>query len=169
MNAESPLHGKKILVVDDEPDILQTVAEILDMCDVHKASDYDTAVQLLSSHTYDIVVLDIMGVNGFELLKNADSRGFPTVMLTAHAVTPEALKQSINLGALSFIPKDKMLELKDLLEDVIRGGGKRLWWQKSFDRLGDYFDDRFGGGWKEKDRFFKDFEESLRKGGQEES
>ncbi len=165
MNAESPLKGKIILVVDDEPDILETVAEMLDMCDVHKASDYDTALQFLSSNTYDIVVLDIMGVNGFELLKNADSRGFPTVMLTAHAVTPEAFKKSINLGAVSFIPKDKMLELKDLLEDVIRGGGKRLWWQKSFDRLGDYFDDRFGAGWKEKDKFFKDFEESLRKGG----
>jgi DNA-binding NtrC family response regulator len=164
MNAESPLKGKIILVVDDEPDILEAVAEMLDMCDVHTASDYDTALQLISSNTYDIVVLDIMGVNGFELLKNTDSRGFPTVMLTAHAVTPEALKKSINLGAVSFIPKDEMLELKDLLEDVIRGGGKRFWWQKSFDRLGDYFDDQFGAGWKEKDKFFKDFEQSLRKG-----
>jgi CheY-like chemotaxis protein len=169
MNADSPLHGKKILVVDDEPDILQTVAELLEMCDVDQAPDYDTAVQLLSSHTYDIVVLDIMGVNGFELLKQADSRGFPAVMLTAHSVTTEALKKSINLGASSFIPKDKMTELRELLEEVILGGGKRLWWQKSMDRLGDYFDGRFGADWKEKDAFFKDFTESLRKGGQEKS
>jgi CheY-like chemotaxis protein len=169
MNADGPLHGKKILVVDDEDDVLQTVAEILDMCDVQKASDYDTAVQLLSGNTFDIVVLDIMGVNGFELLKNADSRGFPTVRLTAHSVTPEALKKSIDLGASSFIPKDKMPELKDLLEEVILGDGKRLWWRKSFDRLGDYFDNRFGAGWEEKDNFFKDFMDSLRKGGQKES
>ncbi len=166
MNAESPLKDKVVLVVDDEPDVLDTVEELLDMCVVHRAADYDTALQYLSSNTYDVVVLDIMGVNGFELLKTADSKGFPTVMLTAHAVTPEALKKSIKLGAVSFLPKDKMLELKDLLEDVVLGGGKRLWWLKSFDRLDTYFDDRFGADWKEKDRFFKEFEESLRKGGQ---
>lgn len=167
MNTESPLVGKTILVVDDEPDVLDTVEELLDMCVVHKAGDYDTALQLLSGNTYDAVVLDIMGVNGFELLKNAGSRGFPTVMLTAHAVTPEALKRSIKLGAVSFIPKDRMMELKALLEDVVLGGGKRLWWLKSLDRLGPYFDDRFGAGWKEKDKFFKDFEASLRGSGQE--
>jgi hypothetical protein len=43
-----------------------------------------------------------------------------------------------------------------------------LWWLKSFDRLGPYFDDRFGADWKEKDRFFKEFEESLKKRGEEE-
>ena len=169
MNSESPLKDKIILVVDDEPDVLDTVAEILDMCVVHKVGDYDTAIQYLSKNKYDAVVLDIMGVNGFELLKNADSKGFPTVMLTAHAVTPEALKRSIKLGAVSFIPKDKMMELKDLLEDVVLGGGKRLWWLKSFDRLGPFFDDRFGADWKEKDRFFKEFEQSLKKGGEEEA
>jgi CheY-like chemotaxis protein len=162
MNSESPLKDKIILVVDDEPDVLDTVEEILDICEIHKAADYETALQYLSSHTYDAVVLDIMGVNGFELLKNAEARGFPAVMLTAHAVTPEALKKSIKLGAVSFLPKDKMTELRDLLEDVVLGGGKRLWWLKSLDRLGPYFDERFGASWKEKDKFFKEFEESLR-------
>lgn len=32
MAAESPLKGNVILVADDEPDILQTVEELLDMC-----------------------------------------------------------------------------------------------------------------------------------------
>jgi hypothetical protein len=31
------------------------------MCLVHKASDYDTAIQFLVSYTYDIVILDING------------------------------------------------------------------------------------------------------------
>ena len=162
MNADSPLKDKVILVVDDEPDVLDSVEDILDICVVHKAADYDTALQYLLSYTYDAVVLDIMGVNGFELLENAASRGFPTVMLTAHAMTQEALKKSIKLGAVSFMPKDKMLELKDLLEDVVLGGGKRLWWLKSMDRFGTYFKDRFGADWKEKDKFFKKFEKSLR-------
>ena len=166
MNEESPLKDKVILVVDDEPDVLETVGEELDMALVHKAGDYDTALQYLLSYTYDVVILDIMGVNGFELLKNAVSRGFPAVMLTAHAVTPDALKKSINLGAISFLPKEKMTDLKEFLEDVVLNGGKSIW-IKLFDRLGAYFNKRFGPDWKERDKFFIEFEESLRKSEQE--
>ena len=162
MSAESPLKGKTILVVDDEPDVLVTVSEILDMCHVDKASDFETGLQLIMKNTYDAVILDIMGVNGFELLKNAVSRGFPSIMLTAHAVTPEALKRSIELGAASFLPKEQMTDLKELIEEVVQGGGKRLWWLKSLEKTGPYFDERFGADWKEKDKFFKEFERSLK-------
>ena len=162
MKSESPLKDKVILVVDDEPDVLETVGEELDMALLHKAGDYDTALQYLLSYTYDVVILDIMGVNGFELLKNAVSRGFPAVMLTAHAVTTDALKKSIKLGAVSFLPKEKMSELREFLEDVVLNGGKSIW-IKLFDRLGAYFNKRFGPDWKEKDKFFKEFEESLTK------
>lgn len=164
MSGESPLKGKVVLVVDDEPDVLTTLEEILDMCEVHKAQDFNSALQLLLNNTYDIVVLDIMGVNGFELLKNAVVRDFPTVMLTAHAMTPEALNQSIKIGAVSFLPKELMTELEELLEDVVLGGGKRLWWLKSLEKTGPYFDEKFGTDWKDKDKFFKEFEESLKKG-----
>ena len=83
MSSENLLKGKSILVVDDEPDVLDIVAEELDMCTVDKAMDYDTAIQYLTGYTYDIVILDIMGVNGFELLQDSVSRGYPTVMFTA--------------------------------------------------------------------------------------
>ena len=161
MTSESPLKDKIVLVVDDEPDVLETVEQELDMCLIHKAGDYDTALQYLLSYTYDVVILDIMGVNGFELLKHAVSRGFPTVMLTAHALSPESLKKSIKLGAISFLPKEKITELESFLEDVVTNGSKPVW-QKLFDRLGDYFNKRFGPDWKEKDRFFKEFEEELK-------
>ena len=161
MTSESPLKDKIVLVVDDEPDVLETVAEQLDMCLVHKADDYDSGLQYLLSYTYDIVILDIMGVRGFELLKSAVSRGFPTVMLTAHALSPESLKRSIKLGAVSFLPKEKMVELTSFLEDVVLETGKPVW-QKLFDRMGDYFSRRFGPDWKERDKFFKEFEEELK-------
>ena len=83
-------------------------------------------------------------------------------MLTAHAVTTDAMKKSIKLGAISFLPKEKMSELKEFLEDVVLDGGKSIW-IKLFDRLGAYFNKRFGPDWKEKDKFFTEFEESLRK------
>ena len=166
MTEESPLKEKVILVVDDEPDVLETVEEELSMCLVHKASDYETALQYLLSYTYDVVILDIMGVDGFQLLKNSVSRGFPTVMLTAHALTPEALKKSIKLGAVFFLPKEKMSALQGFLEDILTNGHKSIW-LKFFDRLGAYFNKRFGPDWKEKDKFFKEFEESLRKSEEE--
>jgi DNA-binding NtrC family response regulator len=168
MTKESHLKDKVILVVDDEPDVLETVEEELDMCLVHKATDYDTALQYLLSYTYDIVILDIMGVNGFELLKNSVSRGFPTVMLTAHALSPESLKKSIKLGAVSFLPKEKISELEHFLEDVVLEEGKPVW-QKLFSKLGDYFNRRFGPDWKEKDKFFKEFEEQLKQDLEKES
>ncbi len=161
MSSESHLKDKVILVVDDEPDVLETVEEELDMCLLHKATDYDTALQYLLSYTYDVVILDIMGVNGFELLKTAVSRGFPTVMLTAHALSPESLKKSIKLGAVSFLPKEKILELGSFLEDVVLGEGKPVW-AKLFGKLEGYFEKRFGPDWKEKDKFFKEFEEQLK-------
>lgn len=164
MSSVSPLKGKSILVVDDEPDILETVEEELDMCLVDKAEDFDTAIQYLTGYTYDIVILDIMGVNGFELLQSAVDRGFPTVMLTAHALTPEALKKSIKLGAVSFLPKDKIPELRTFLEDVVLGEGKPVW-EKLFDRLEGYFNKHFGPDWRERDKFFREFEETLKKEG----
>jgi DNA-binding NtrC family response regulator len=161
MAKENDLKGKVILVADDERDVLDAVGEELDVCIVHKAADYNTGLQHILSFTYDAVILDIMGVNGFELLKAAVKRGFPTVMLTAHAVTPQALKKSMKLGAVSFLPKEKITELKEFLSDAVFGRGK-LSWIRVFDKLGNYFSKRFGSDWKERDKFFKDFEEALR-------
>jgi DNA-binding NtrC family response regulator len=162
MVATNLLEDKVILVVDDDVDVLDTVEEVLDMCLVHKATDYDTARQYLLSYSFDIVILDIMGVNGFELLKTSVKRGFPTVMLTAYALTPEALETSIKLGAVSFLPKEKMIELEQFLEDVFSKQGKPVW-EQLFSRLGSFFTRRFGPDWKERNHFFREFEKTLKK------
>jgi len=160
MSTETILKDKAILVVDDEPDILDSIAEQLDMCRIYRAKDYEIALQLLAALKFDIVILDVMGVRGFELLKKSVSKGFPTVMLTAHAMTPEALKESIQLGAVSFLPKEMMAELDTYLTDVVTGS-KQVVWKNLLDKLGDYFERQFGADWKEKDDFFKKFEEEL--------
>jgi DNA-binding NtrC family response regulator len=160
MTSNHPLENKVILVVDDEPDILDSIAEQLDMCRLYRAKDHEIAMQLLAGFKFDIVILDIMGVRGFELLKKSASKGFPTVMLTAHALTPDALKESIKLGAVSFLPKEMMAELDTYLVDVITGT-KKMVWKNQLAKLSDYFDRQFGADWKEKDDFFKKFEEEL--------
>ena len=161
MHADNLLSDKVVLVVDDEQDITDTVEEMLDMCLVYKADNFETARQYLMNYTYDCVILDIMGVDGFELLKMSVKRGFPTVMLTAYALTPEALEKSIRLGAVSFLPKEKMSELDVFIEDVVLGKGKPVW-AKLFDRLGSFFNKRFGPDWKKRNAFFDDFEKALK-------
>ena len=160
MDTDKILKDKAILIVDDEPDILDSITEQLDMCRIYRAKDYEIALQLMAGFKFDIVILDVMGVRGFELLKKSVSKGFPTVMLTAHAMTPEALKESIQLGAVSFLPKEMMAELDTYLVDVITSSRKVVW-QNLLEKLGDYFDRQFGSDWKAKDEFFRKFEEEI--------
>ena len=101
-------------------------------------------------------------------MKISVKHGFPTVMLTAYALTPEALEKSIKLGAVSFLPKEKMTDLDDFLADVVLKGGQPVW-EKLFDKLGGFFNKRFGPDWKEQNKFFEEFEESLKQVKKDES
>jgi DNA-binding response OmpR family regulator len=153
-----------VLAVDDEPDVLETIQELLSECPdvkLHTATTFEKARQLMVSFTYDLVILDIMGVRGFELLKIAAFEGFPAVMLTAHAVSPDALKKSIELGARAYIPKDLLASLVPFLEDVLRLSYQSVW-KKTLDQVASLFDEKFGSDWrKSEDRFWRDFQEKL--------
>lgn len=152
---KSSLKGKRILAVDDETDILETIEDILDEAQVDRATDYETASAKIRRGKYDLAILDIMGVDGLKLLEEAVDRGIPSVMLTAHAINPETLMASIRKGAISYLPKETLAELDTLLEDLLTAYEKgKPPWQLLFDRLGSYFDERFGPDWKEKDRQF---------------
>ena len=111
MSSSEILQDKLILAVDDEEDVLDIIEEELSEsanCTLHRATTFEKAQQYLVSYTYDLVILDIMGVRGFDLLQIATNANFPVVMLTAHAFTPEALKKSIELGARAYLPKEKL-------------------------------------------------------------
>ena len=145
------LEGKKIIIVDDEPDILDSLKEILDTCIIDTAPDFTTAKELLSKNTYDAAILDIMGVQGYDLLEITTKKGVPTLMLTAHALSPDNFVKSIKKGALAYVPKDKMSETAIFLGDILgahKSGTKRF--GKWFARLEGFFEDRFDPDWKEK-------------------
>ncbi len=148
---ESVLNGKSILAVDDEADVLTVIEEeVRHACPdsrVEKATTYERAAELLRSDTFDLVILDIMGVRGFDLLEIAVRRGFKVAMLTAHALTPEALKKSHDLGARAYLPKDKLGELVPFLEDVLQYEYK-AGWKRLLGRLENYFNDQFEPEWK---------------------
>ena len=157
MDKKSLLDGKRILVVDDEPDVLDTLGELLSMCRVTKASTFEEAWELLGSQYFDIAILDIMGVDGYRLLDLAKQRNIIAVMLTAHALSPEHIKKSYEEGAASYIPKDEMTNITVFLTDILEAKeqGRHLWW-RWLDRLGSNLVKKFGTDWQTKDRDFWD-------------
>ena len=162
MAEDDLLKGKRILAVDDEPDVLDTLEELLPMCHLVKATTADEAMALFESQRFDIAILDIMGVGGFELLEKTTAKGIPTVMLTAHALTPDVLKKSIQLGAVFFLPKETLPELRFFLEELVKNKFIPSW-MTFFEKLNIYLNKYFGPNWKEKDQFFREFEESILK------
>jgi CheY-like chemotaxis protein len=151
--AESILNGKKILAVDDEPDVLKILEEeILQACPdckLDKAITYETAVKMLEATNYDVVILDIMGVRGFDLLDLAVKKKIRVAMLTAHALSPEALKKSVELGARAYLPKEKLGEIVVLLEDVL-AYDYVPGWKHLYEKLKEYFDSKFESDWEKK-------------------
>ena len=159
------LDGKKILVVDDEPDILEVLKDLLLMCDVVTSSNFDDGKEQLESQDFDVAILDIMGVGGYELLEIAKKRNIPAVMLTAHALTPENLMRSIKEGAASYIPKDEITRIADFLTDLLkaREEGRNPWepWQERLPSS--YFEKRWGAAWQDTDKeFWERFRASIR-------
>lgn len=155
--------GKQVLIVDDEKDVLDTLTELLDVCRLDAASSFEQGKELLESKYYDVAVLDIMGVKGYDLLEIANSRDIPALMLTAHALSEEHLKESAERGAAYYAPKDRISDIALFVADVLEAlEKKKNVWTKWFDRLGGFFDKRFGGtDWREKE---KDFWEKKTRG-----
>ena len=156
MHSKTILKGKKILIVDDEPDVLESLIELLDICKIDTAASFEDGKHLLESQPYDIAILDIMGVKGFELLKIANNQKIPSLMLTAHALSEESLKKSAEDGAAYFAPKEKMADIETFVADVLTAlEMKKSTWEKWLNRLGNFYDSRFQGtNWREKEKKF---------------
>jgi DNA-binding response OmpR family regulator len=149
------LDGKRILLVDDEPDILDTLEDLLPMCAVTKASHYQAAKDYLESNRFDLTILDIMGVEGYALLELAVAREVPAVMLTAHALNPENLVKSFRGGAASYLPKEEMSNIAEFLEDILQAQREGVSpWTRWHQRMADFFERRFGSRWKKTDQTF---------------
>jgi CheY-like chemotaxis protein len=165
MVESSLLEGKRILIVDDEPDVLEVLEELLKMCQVERASTFEKAKELLETREFDMAVLDIMGVNGYGLLEIAKRKKIPAVMLTAHAFNPPNLVRSIKEGAASYIPKEEISRIVEFLNDVFeaRRKGENPWkpWQERLPAS--YFEQKFGAAWEDTDKaFWEKFRAGLR-------
>jgi len=159
----NPLKRKQILAVDDERDIIEIIAEELEEYDVEldHASTFEEGMEKMSLLTYDLAVLDIMGVRGLELLQFAVSRKIPVVILTAHALSPESLKRSIELGARAYLPKDQLGKIAPFIEDVLTLSYNSAW-RSVFEKVGSSFGKRFGPEWRKSEKeFWEKFDVKL--------
>ena len=150
MTTTDILKGKRILAVDDELDVLEMVQEQLEVCEVATAPSYEQAKELLSKDSFDLALLDIMGVNGFGLLEICKEKGLPAAMLTAHGLNIDSVNKAVRLGAVSFLPKEELANLDRHLVEIFEGLAEgRSHWRKLFDRLGSFFKERLGITWEE--------------------
>ena len=148
---KSLLDGKRILTVDDEPDVLalleEEIMEACPTCTVDKATRYEDALRLIESYPYDVVVLDIMGVRGFDLLDAAVKRNLKVAMFTAHALSPESLKRSYDMKARAYLPKEKLGEIVPFLEDILRYD-YQTGWRHLMENLQGFFRKNFESDWE---------------------
>lgn len=117
----------KILVVDDEPGVLELVQYNLEEADfaVETAADGVLGLQLARDHLPDLVLLDLMlpGLDGLEVCKllRADSKtaAIPIIMLTAKATELDRVL-GLELGADDYVtkpfsPRELLLRVKKRL------------------------------------------------------
>jgi len=144
------LEGKKILVVDDEPDVLETVIDLFETTQIVTAGSFKDARKKIAQESFDLVILDIMGVNGFDLLKACREVKMPAAMLTAHALNIESLNSAVRLGAVSFLPKEELHRLPELVAEILDEMEQgRTHWEKLFQRLGLFFKEKLGISWED--------------------
>jgi DNA-binding NtrC family response regulator len=149
------LEGKRVLLVDDEADILDTLEDLLPMCEITRASNFKDARECLQTQQFDLTILDIMGVEGYRLLEIANEKGITAVMLTAHALSPDNVVKSYKEGAASYLPKEEMVNIASFLNDVLEDKQKgKNPWTRWYDRMGSFFEKRFGEKWKDNDKEF---------------
>jgi two-component system phosphate regulon response regulator PhoB len=119
----------RVLVVDDEPDVLLLCRLNLEQRghQVLEAPDGDEALDLARREAPDLVVLDLMlpGIDGYQVLQalRADeaTSGIPVLVLTAKSLQADR-ERSRQLGAAAFLTKPFLPdELCDMVDGVLAG------------------------------------------------
>jgi len=122
--------GPKVLVVDDEPDVLLLCRVNLEFegYRVTEAADGEEALEQMRSDRPDIVLLDVMmpKLDGWEVLRTAKAdeelRDIPIVMLTARVQDQDQIR-GWSEGAADYITKPfSPLALSQVLQDVLATG-----------------------------------------------
>jgi DNA-binding NtrC family response regulator len=101
---------KKVLIVDDQPGMTETLADILEDegCEVATATNGVQALQHIAAHSVDMVLMDVImpGMNGVEIFRALKrvSPHTPVVMMTGYRVT-HLVQDAMNEGSVAVLQK----------------------------------------------------------------
>lgn len=102
--------GGKILIIDDEANLRETLGRILQRagCETLAAADGPQAIQLIGEHVFNLAYLDLHlpGMDGIEILKAIRQRQpkLPVIMLTGYGTLQSAV-EALRLGATDYLLK----------------------------------------------------------------
>jgi CheY-like chemotaxis protein len=129
---EDTVEMGRVLVVDDEPDVLLLCRLNLQQLghEVLEASEGTSALKLARERRPDVIVLDLMlpGMTGYEVLetlkRDPETSNIPVLVLTAKSLRADR-ERSHGLGASSFLTKPFLpSELCELVESLVPSGGR---------------------------------------------
>jgi two-component system OmpR family response regulator len=115
----------RVLVIEDEPDLLDVLAQALRETGyaVDEASDGKTGLFKATGNDYDAIILDLMlpGLSGLDVLKELRrTKPTPVLILTARDATPDRVK-GLDAGADDYLTKPfELVELQARLRALIR-------------------------------------------------
>ena len=121
--------SEKVLIIDDEVQFLENLAERMTVrgMDVSTAQDTNNALEVVDSQEFDAIVLDLQmpGMNGIEMLKHIKEKhpDMQVILLTGHA-TLEAGVEAMKLGAMDFM--EKPADINSLTEKIKKAQAKKM-------------------------------------------
>ena len=113
----------RVLLVDDEKDFVETLAQRLEVRDFDVKTSFsgDEALNFVQEHDFDVIVLDVLmpGKDGIETLREIKSIKplIPVIMLTGHATVETAI-EGMKLGAYDYLIKPT--ETADLVDKITK-------------------------------------------------
>jgi len=120
---------EKVLLVDDEKDFLETMAErmrVRDM-DVTTTTSPTEALKKAEEETFDAIILDLMmpEMDGLETLKKLKKKNpdLQIILLTGHATVQKGI-EAMKLGAADLL--EKPADLKVLTEKIKDAHAKKI-------------------------------------------
>ncbi len=120
---------EKILLVDDEQDYIDTLAERMRTrgMDVKTATSPKAALKLVEEETFDAVVLDLQmpEMDGLEALKILKKKRpeLQVILLTGHATVEKGI-EAMKLGAMDLV--EKPADLSTLTDKINKAQAEKM-------------------------------------------
>ena len=109
-NGRDPLTRPRILVVDDDPAVLELLGKSLQLSDyeVDLCGDGPSGLERMSNTDYDLLIVDLKmpGMDGLSVIREARRRNLelPVIVVTGFSTEANAI-EAINLGVSGYLTK----------------------------------------------------------------